>query len=595
MKTKRFTPFSYKGLRDASFIIQADGTECIAGIETQSQKSALIILNADFYATPNDANPISEISRLTFTENTLAFSPIDAGKGTIAYIESQSGIRNIVIYDPLTGEKKQVIFENGTPNVIRYLNNDFSFPDTPKITFAWSDMDSLYRFGSIDLITKNYILQETNISGGIHYPVLFNNTIYYNSIHTNFEKIQYLLLENILASSVSAGTVTLLPITPDIQIHITLDNIVKPYKPLSYMFNGTLAPLAAFSFTSQNNMSIMPGLMYATGDPAEKWQFTGTLLFNTHLFFLDTALSLMNTATPCQWSVVFTDTSSQLPATHTNADTIRNTTLLFNNSITHSLQTLYNRFTFTNSFSLDIHSEPFTASEHTHDFSVYTLSPAMISTQLLSGITFSNVHKTGLSSFDIAGIQSGIQLQLFFPVYKRKDESGIAILNDKGFFAQNLFAAAYIPHLLPFTNHTNFTFTLPTDFGISYRYANADVFSPSSDFAFTTQKLYEVSTPNVFKVTVHTILFGMEIQKGIPFLPLYVNRFVLSAGYNGNTYISKNFQNILYADSVQGGAKLVFSPLLGTVTSIKFDAGLTMQYLIRTGEYQIQLTSAINF
>ena len=98
---------------------------------------------------------------------------------------------------------------------------------------------------------------------------------------------------------------------------------------------------------------------------------------------------------------------------------------------------------------------------------------------------------------------SGMYTSVGFGFYTEK------IFGSQVFFTPNLYGNLNIPRLLPFSSPFGFTLNLPVKFGVS-------LCKDSTSFLTFDTEL---------------TLFSAEIQKSVPFIPLYINRFSVTSGY----------------------------------------------------------------
>ena len=84
----------------------------------------------------------------------------------------------------------------------------------------------------------------------------------------------------------------------------------------------------------------------------------------------------------------------------------------------------------------------------------------------------------------------------------------------------------------------------------------------------------------------NVILFSTEIQKGVPFFPLYVNRFTLTSGYIANwktrpsnmmildfPYLITDLPSLSVKHGVTFGANFTMSPIMSLIYQFQFDIG----------------------
>ena len=52
-----------------------------------------------------------------------------------------------------------------------------------ELYFSWVCKDSMPRLGKLDTTTGEFTLFEQDISGGIHYPVVYKNELIYDNLY----------------------------------------------------------------------------------------------------------------------------------------------------------------------------------------------------------------------------------------------------------------------------------------------------------------------------------------------------------------------------------------------------------------------------
>ena len=121
----------------------------------------------------------------------------------------------------------------------------------------------------------------------------------------------------------------------------------------------------------------------------------------------------------------------------------------------------------------------------------------------------------------------------------------------------------YFP-LLGTSQDLNFIYNLPTELKL--------VFFP------TSEEFCNFST--------ETTLFGVEIQKSISFLPIYLSRFLINAGYDSvyPTISTEDSRHQVYTKF-----KMIFSPISGNLSKLQFNLGFDMYYQIDEDKFSFSL------
>ena len=625
IQERAFLTESYN-LREATIIQLENGLYALAGINVKKKYPEL-----EIYTIPTICKrlnqDVSELSEEQSSKETLLFNrsfgsdvivscPVFVEKDflyCVVYKNLQSSILSLNI-----STKQESVFQLYDSNFelvkIRELNilDSTDLLENKKFSFSYipNDKVAFTRLGYFTT-TKNYepfevFLQQNDLEGGVNYPVLYNDNIYYSSDkiqYNDFKTIPYDLLE------FSKGVVKNQNIEiPCFASKSELEVESKRYFPFSYWINGTFIPMLPVKGISlSNGLEYWPGLgfSYITGtDPLLNTNITfsgsfGFLKLNfeylsevnsenlRELFselddFSDNwafSLNAQNTSTPIdisagtifsfiptkgtyQGSVVI-DTSWQIP-------------------LGMQFRTL----------NMDIQSK-FVASTDYFDKNQSEENPSLnnwpslqesYKTFLLqSNVEYSNIHQYGLSSFEQRGLSISSTLLAMWDINKsikimdqlkneRLQNSGnnqteanqqdnyndglfnsvSDFLSSVEHFTLGVSATFAIPRLTPLTMYKGMVLSVPTTLSL-------DVFK-------------EIGT--ALKFGTELLLFGMEINQGIPLLNLYFSRVGIKAGYTGSfLYDTQNtpLPNILNIDSFRTAfSESVYSDYLSIVVDLDF-------------------------
>ena len=182
---------------------------------------------------------------------------------------------------------------------------------------------------------------------------------------------------------------------------------------------------------------------------------------------------------------------------------------------------------------------------------------------------------------------SGMYTSVGFGFYTEK------IFGSQVFFTPNLYGNLNIPRLLPFSSPFGFTLNLPVKFG-------ASLCKDSTSFLTFDTEL---------------TLFSAEIQKSVPFIPLYINRFSVTSGYflrfNNKKIQSFSFDNFQEkitnldntTNKVQGFSASAFfelTPVVGNLVNIHPKFGVDFVYYLdnpfeNESRYKITIAGMFTF
>ena len=198
----------------------------------------------------------------------------------------------------------------------------------------------------------------------------------------------------------------------------------------------------------------------------------------------------------------------------------------------------------------------------------------------LVSAVFSTIHRTGCGTFEAAGIALSANYHTIFcgalgneaSLFDEPDFAAY-LFKDRKFY-HNLYPEISIrlPKLIPIDCNYGLTYNFPV--GLS-----ASLTGTVSSF---------------IKANATAVIFGKEIQKGVSFMPLYLNRFYITGGYlidvknsNGNFEIKntpKNFMNIMNLKNQQylhAGVTLDFAINTGMLSRVIHSLEATFAYNIK--------------
>ncbi|EFW38486.1 hypothetical protein [Treponema phagedenis] len=194
---KKFESDEYLSHSEAAFG-KTERQVCLVKIENQN--SALVLRDRNF---PKDEKVLFEAG--PEKEFASIYNPAYAGDDLIAFIAANGVRRSLLFVSLKTGEISQLPQEQ-TPYAIRYLQSNKT-ANGYVLTFSWAEMNMLYRFGMYDMQTKTLRLSNSDISGGVFFPVVYTankqnpqggkTDIAYTGIHGNYMRFYRLSSEKL--------------------------------------------------------------------------------------------------------------------------------------------------------------------------------------------------------------------------------------------------------------------------------------------------------------------------------------------------------------------------------------------------------------
>lgn len=178
-----------------------------------------------------------------------------------------------------------------------------------------------------------------------------------------------------------------------------------------------------------------------------------------------------------------------------------------------------------------------------------------------TAVKFSTLRKSDVPYHSKLGFYIGPSFNYSYINWKKADNSNVFITKGNG-MNLGLNFGFDIPNILPFENPEDMTCNLPLTF-------DANIFPDISKAADFSCKL---------------VLFSKEVQQGTShfFLPLYMNRFYISASYSGGLYYKDKItmaildlpktmsalENSTYADTVGLGINIAFTINTGDLVKL---------------------------
>ncbi len=580
---KRWFTVPGTGLRDATVIV-TDDAYMLAAVKTHSQYADIAL--SPIVLKNNKIAGIGTATTIPSTFGDTPFSLTDSGNDTLSYIYKKGLVWSIRQYNIKDGS----VTEYKTPAdhaVLRYLSCAGSDSSKTELLFSYTVPGSMPRLGQLHIAenTATYSLQQTNVSGGIYFPVTFENKIAYTGeFYRDFRllaldtgKIQFAestaAVQNISADSAATDKIQA---EKDIKEQLAS---AKKYNPLDYYKKGIVFPFAATCSEKIESGSLTAsgfplGLTYVTSNPwgGKIIELSAAYdpLSNSGLGLCalqggtDTSLFSYLVQGQAEFdsrgykqSLTAAQVSFSIPVGMKSDFVFSDTADFFEgrqNKTDISFDTIKNIFDY-----IGLH-------ENT-DMTAHIYGSNSLSAEL------SNLHSSGPGSYEKTG---GYILTSYDTVYTSEASETF----DSDNIYQNLSLEAYgqVSKLIPVLCRYGTTYNLPTGFDLNL--------FPSSSYFITGN--------------AETVLYSKELQKGIPFFAaLYFNRITFKAGYTGKfsygTADSWDFlktpdlvQNLFtggmqYYDSINLKTVLAFTPNIGTfaTSSCQFDITATLLYRIR--------------
>lgn len=565
----RFIDRDLPPLRDAAFLGDDD---TICAVSTRSQWSSLVVLSLD---RPGETRVLYEAG--PGKEFYGIFTPADAGHGRVACIAASGPNRRVLAFDAANGSRSALSLPEGV-GFPRYLHSAYT-KDGIRVSLGWAGPNTLYRGATWDPEAGTISLQPVDRSGGVFLPV----------VGTDSRRVRYVgrfsdreVIREIDTASWETRAATLVPdaVNARGEIGEGLSNpsesggVSAPaltpssFYRLPYLREGFFLPLPIMLDVDTGLGQVAPGFLFLTSDPTER-----------------ISLSLMPAYVI---SYAFVDLSAEFGYSAGG-----NTLLL---SLQDHLDELFDRayrdFSATLGASRTI-----------------TLGPEWRTLGLGASAAFHGyaVAEEGRSyqSLDDRALEFSGDILLMSVVEPRLRSRVLFPSNSHGFAVQ----AACSRILMMPAQEASFASAslqvdppvLPLTASLSVAWADGLRFGPNSALIVSAAGLpWRAGVPRLVPAfpeyevegwddTFATLVVGgaiefepvrVEIQRGVPVLPLYAKRFAVAVGYRAALFGPGSGEQT-YIDTAYVSAGFTASLLVGALTNVSVTGRMEYAYAIR--------------
>lgn len=573
-------PFS----RNAVITEDADGTQYVYCVESAAcyEFATLYLLDDVLNTGSGVPKPLARTELPVFDE---IFSTT-AVPGGVACLRKTNGLWYLSIMN-LDGSSDSWKFPEGYVPAgltaeVDSSGKDMSFytgiTSRSMNTGSETEPGSLSRLGKITLGNGNANLQiqKKAFSGGVYIPTPAADGMMLSVSHLLQTNTMYSWS---LADSVMSDTIALEncePVQSTAEEHALAQSFTaEKYNPVKFMTRGTIFPIAGYPITTLSTapMAREPGFTWWTENPQGTLDFSMTAGITTDfegIYGADFSMSLFG---------------SSEGLTGGNSGWITEATLLLDDDF--SMYVLDLRALTTMSFPLRHKNETFNLTDLAvgHKwFNVITDAfeaglPVYAVADTLSADYRYRVKK-GMNDFSYNSFCLGVN---FFYQYTVKTDNQFNTLANQMYLSQDhyampgLYASFELARLLPVPFYPRLTLNWPLS-------VNASLFC---------------SADELLSADANITVFSAEIQKGIPFVPFYCNRFNIDVGcsftsgaptgyqfdtwslFNSKAIFSQfNTSAINKLFALTGGMHFVVSPDIGTYYANHFNLGITANYYL---------------
>ena len=608
-KTGHFFALKDTGLRDASITVDNDGTYYAVAVKTLSQEVSLVAYKINF--GKKDIKNVTLVRSLPLKWGDVAFSLVGIDGGGFAFIYKTALEWSIRVYNDFCSEDRVGDFRDYplpySDIRLKSLSAVALEDDRLTLSFSWASIDTLPRFGELDLDLSTgesiYRMQRSDVSGGVFYPVLWGGDVLYSASFYNGSKL--LLLKKDLLP-LEQSTCTFLPINyyDDGSLSAFENGLTeeenevllsaRDYKGIYYK-KGTVLPVAKVPYMNINDFTpdeVLLGLSWGTQTPWDSDFFVAGVGYDVLSNMGGLSLNFIGSSRGGNTSVYSYDAT---------VGAVFDFTGFKQASSSLSLSSVWRLGAISSvgiydTVNVGLGRRIFYEEGDIFDALGYDDTNYFCTNNALS-LLYSNVHAVGSGFYEYFGFKTIIEYDIeYFNILGQAKshnyfEEYNLPLKDYAFY-QNLSPSlqVYLPKLIPIECAYSLTYNLPLTLGVAL-YADSKTF---------------------LSAKAETVLFSVDIQRGLSFIPLFINRLALSLSY-GATWnsINESFAIFDLADNIKDIYSMNFTDFLeskilltsglntGILTGNALSLGLQMRYYIhskdRASPFALSLASSLMF
>lgn len=648
LRERKFLPQKLP-LRDACILSGRNGTLQIAGLYAAGKDSDKTPELRVYTFKPEVKE--CEITYQTFFEKTQYISSVCAvGKDNVAYLLSDKNGRKLVIENvEKENQSEQSVESEKAANSWTLLDDSgneivpisLQLVSSNLITFSYYPQEdgALVRSGYIKLTDsdetvqpENIYVQQGDISGGVYYPVIAENKIYYCAKKFSHNELKYLPLD---AVTFAKGDVKVCEqeITNERSEVTELALDLKRYNPLKYLTGISFMPMFAIrDITLDDGAIYWPSLglyLTADSDPLRNTEITLSGGIDFLVLSFEKEWNTVPKETQERFNQIFGkikkyNFAAYLENSSTPVDISGGALFKFNKGgdydfkavaktawkipvgtilrdMEFSIASIYSSSTdYYDENKIDFHPPLPGWTPLTDAYDLFELSAT---------VKYSNSHQYGISQYERRGLTLGWRVYSLWDLYeiellnKYRDETRKQIKDGENtelteVQLENLYkesmlnisqlnvgfsALIEIPRLTPLEMYNGWVLSVPS----------------------TIQLDFMNKTGTAFEATFESLLIGNEIQNGLPFLYLFFSRAGLWGGYNlrldydttkvqlpdfrRKNYLADVFSQTHFTDSVFVTLNTDFIIPTGKLSEIQFNMNVRGEYFIKTNGFKLSL------
>lgn len=586
-----YTGERFPGLRDAAFL---DSPYRIAALQVRGQRASLVV-----FSRSRPDSLLELLSAGPGEDRSLILSPVDTGTGKIACISGSGPNREILLVDPVSGDREKLPLHENL-RFVRYLARG-DRKGQSLLTFGWTGGNTFYRAALWNPSESSLELQYADYSGGVYYPVWdeIDDAVVYVANLSGRTRIQELspgffapaaFNPDLSTAAVNSSGANLPPSGP---IPSELDDAglnIYPYSPLPWLMDGVFLPVPkkAPDSVSRATGSLLPGFLYVTGSPSERSAYQLQSAFSMNPFFVDFSLGGEWLPGP---ATLVASLSDQLKPYANGYDAYRDLSLQAAAGTVTRFTPSWNRLAsavrlvnhwYGRSSDLDgsLYGEPFASAScgaegtlewqavqgtYVARFPLFavTASGPRAALNGWAGIQLPDRVSTGVLQGSFQWLTPVIPLSL----------SGAALVSDGLLFGSSKTRTDAESARDFEAGVTRYVARFP-------EYDGTDLDLPGSGAAAS--------------IEAEIIPLSLEIQRGVPLLPVYANRIVAAGGYRGGWFGGEG-SALQYIDSGYARVSVQGALLVGALSNVVLSLDLHYTRAIRREGFDAGVTFLSSF
>jgi len=563
MQNGGFYKLNATGLRDAS-VVCCNGKWFVAAVKTASQNVSLCVY--ELVTSGNKKQKVVDatlVRDIPFPRGDVAYSLCDGGDGSVACVYKSGLVWSFRLFDGICDAQKEIrVREFTLPKSdmrVRNISPVSADGESKTFAFSWTTPETLPRLGYLVFDAQPYFaLASEDISGGVYFPVAYrcadsnrgqlpsvayvasffrdNKMFVMNSAKFLFEEFDAQKNDVVQNDGKQERSVDLSVLADSKEYSI-------PFYTRGFFVPWSTVPQYNKTF-SQTGSICFPGITWTTSNP---WDSDVVQLSAGYDWLSDTAGVMVAAQSSSSTSLLSYKVRPDILFDRIGVKQAVNyaavqSGFMIGNVTSLSVSEL-NMIFLGRQNTADDSSTGINILDEIKDFlKLRGVAASNDTTHYFSALNqvafkISNIHKYGAGTYEKAGASFSAAYQIAY----------LGFLGN-GFSKDSIYQNIYpefsfrLPRLVPVTCRSGLTYNLPL----------------SCTVAFFPNYLEFLETQS------EVILFSSEIQKGLTFFPLFINRFTVTAEYNMFLMqFNNDFEFIHFFEDVQNMDKMSYFDAVG--------------------------------